>query len=734
MEKEDRSDRISAAMLRWINDHGAQGIITTDDQLNITSWNHWLESHSGKKTETMLGQNLLTVFPELTNRKLDNYYRRALEGQSGVLSQKLHRYLLEMISPTEDEDEPMYQSVRISPLLEKGLVVGTVTVIDDVTERVKREAELQRQLEERAHLLSAESIARNAAETASRRLRHLQMVTDEAWAHMSLDDLLLSSVKAVRSILNANAGAILLSEPNGDLLIRATDGLDVDLVGSRVPAGTGFSGLIAMQRRPLTMEGELPQSAFTQVVSELGVKSVSGVPLVVDKRLVGVLCIAMRETPASPDDDLRFMSLVGDRIALAIERISLYNLERNARAQAEEANRLKDQFLATVSHELRTPLNAILGWARMLTSGRIDEQTSKHALQVIERNARIQAQLIDDLLDVSRIISGKLHINIMPIEPLTIVALAMDSVRPAAEAKEIELRTNFDPQTGTIPGDPDRIQQIIWNLLSNAIKFTPNGGKVDVFVTREESHLEFIVTDTGQGISPEFLPFVFERFRQADSTATRTHGGLGLGLAIVRHLAELHGGMVYAESAGPGLGATFSVRLPVQVSRAVASTTDKETPGAVDGPASPVFDCPLSLKGLDVLIVDNESDALELMKTVLRECGVEVRTARSVSEALELIKTKEPDLLISDIEMPNQDGYSLIRAVRAMPSSEAHEMMAIALTADANEAARTQALSAGFQLHIRKPVDPVELVGAMSQLVAERKTESASNGPAKSLR
>jgi CheY-like chemotaxis protein len=358
----------------------------------------------------------------------------------------------------------------------------------------------------------------------------------------------------------------------------------------------------------------------------------------------------------------------------------------------------------------------------MLTSGRIDEETSKHALQVIERNARIQAQLIDDLLDVSRIISGKLHLNIAPVEPCTIIRLAMDAVRPAAEAKEIELRTNFDPDVGTIPGDPDRIQQIIWNLLSNAIKFTPNGGKVDVTVTREDSHIEFIVVDTGQGISPEFLPFVFERFRQADSTATRLHGGLGLGLAIVRHLAELHGGVVYADSAGPGTGATFSVRFPIQVTRPVASQVETGTVPYTEEP-NLIFDCPTSLKGLDVLVVDDERDALELIKTVLRECGAKARTASSAFEAVEAIRARVPHLLISDIEMPNEDGYSLIRAIRAMPSREAHEMLAIALTAHAHKTDRDRALLAGFHVHIRKPVDPAELVEQMANLVAERKTE-----------
>ncbi|HEY6802361.1 MAG TPA: ATP-binding protein [Pyrinomonadaceae bacterium] len=718
IEQLDNSERISAAMLRWINEHGAQGIITTDEHLRLTSWNRWLEVHTNRKAETVVGRNLLDLFPELTERKLDTYYRRALEGQSGVLSQKFHRFLLEMSSSLDEDNEPMYQSVRISPLLEKGLVVGTVTVIEDVTERVKREAELQRQLEERAHLLAAESIARNAAESASRRLQHLQMVTDEALAQMSLDDLLLSSVKAVRSILNADAAGILLAEPNGDLIIRATDGIDADLVGVTVPAGTSFSGVVARERRPQTMAGNFPLSPFTESLGDRVPAVLAGVPLIVDKRLIGVLSIAIGAAPANSEDDLRFMSLVADRIALAIERISLYERERSARAQAEEANRLKDQFLATVSHELRTPLNAILGWARMLTSGRIDEETAKHALEVIERNARVQAQLIDDLLDVSRIISGKLHLNISPIEPLNIVQLALDAVRPAAEAKEIELQTNFGPETDGISGDPDRIQQIIWNLLSNAIKFTPNGGKVNVQVTRESAHIEFVVTDTGQGISEEFLPFVFERFRQADSTAARTHGGLGLGLAIVRHLTELHGGVVNANSAGVGHGATFNVRLPIQAPRVQVATVENNS--TTNEEKSPAFDCPGSLEGLDVLIVDDENDALELMKTVLRECGAKVRVASSAAEALESIKTMPPDILISDIEMPNQDGYSLIRTIRTLPVQESQGILAIALTAHANETDRNKALAAGFQIHIRKPVDPAELVEAMAGLIAGR--------------
>jgi len=709
-------DQINEAMLRWMNDHGAQGIITTDAELRIRGWNRWMETRTGKKAESMVGHNLLEAFPQLAERKLNNYYERALEGQSGVLSQKFHRFLLEMPATGVDEIEPMYQSVRISPLVERGVVIGTVTVIDDVTERVKREAELQLQLEQRAQLLAGESAARSAAEAASRRLRHLQMVTDEALTQLSLDDLLTSGVRTIRNIIGADSAGILLAEPNGDLIVRATDGVTGDLNGMRVPAGTGFSGLIARERKAQTIEGDLPPSPFTEVIKKEGTQALSGVPLLVDKRLLGVLCIGSKAIHAITEDDLRFLSLVGDRIAVSIERVRLYNAERDARAQAEEANQLKDQFLATVSHELRTPLNAILGWSRMLSSGRIDEKTSKHAIEVIERNARSQAQLIDDLLDVSRIISGKLRLNICPVEPLVIVELALDAVRPAAEAKDIKLHTELDPTIGTIPGDPDRIQQIIWNLLSNAIKFTPSGGRVDLEVKRGPAYIEYKVTDTGQGISREFLPFVFERFRQADATVARAHGGLGLGLAIVRHLAELHGGTVRAASEGTGKGACFSVRLPIQIAISVAARADNVRSEPQDV-YELGFECPPSIASLRILIVDDEADSLDLMKTVLTHCDAQVTTARSAAEAFAVVNSNPPEVLISDIEMPHEDGYSLISRIRALPREDCHKLIAIALTAHANEKDKTRALTAGFDVHVGKPVEPVELVGAISSLI-----------------
>jgi PAS domain S-box-containing protein len=708
----NKTDRIREAMLSWMNSHASQGIITTDETLRIRGWNRWLEVRSGRKAETVIGSDLLETFPELVARKLDYYYKRALEGQSGVLSQKLHRFLLEMPVSEKDTSEPMLQSVRISPLLEHGEIIGTVTVIEDVTERVRRESELQRQLEQRAHLLANESAARNAAEAASLRLQQLQMITDEAFAQMSVDDLLGTSVKAIKLILGSDTAAILLADPIGDLIVRATEGVASDVKGLRVPNGTGFAGMIARERRPLTVEGDLPPSPFTYLLAKEQIQALSGVPLLADKHLLGVLCVGMRRSHSIADDDLRFMSLVGDRIAAAIERVRLYNGEKEARAQAEEANRLKDQFLATVSHELRTPLNAILGWSRMLNSGRIDERTSKHALEVIERNARSQAQLIDDLLDVSRIISGKLRLNISPVEPLAIVDLALDAVRPAAEAKDIQLQRIYDPGTGTIPGDPDRLQQVIWNLLSNAIKFTPTGGKVSIGVQRTQTHIEFTVTDTGQGIEGEFLPYVFDRFRQADASVARAHGGLGLGLAIVRHLTELHGGTVEAQSEGEGRGATFIVRLPINVVSAAEFNANHLNKGT-----EVQFGNHSVLKGLRILIVDDEADSLDLMKTVLGECGAQPATARSAAEGFAAITSDPPDVLISDIEMPFEDGYTFIRKVRALSATEVSGIPAVALTAHANKEDRRRALNAGFQLHVRKPVEPSELVEAICRLV-----------------
>jgi PAS domain S-box-containing protein len=391
------------------------------------------------------------------------------------------------------------------------------------------------------------------------------------------------------------------------------------------------------------------------------------------------------------------------------------------RKQAEELSRInqvKDEFLATISHELRTPLNAILGYATMLRSRRLDEAKTERALETIERSARAQNQLINDLLDVSRIITGKLRLDVRPLTLVSLIEIAIDSIRPAAEAKNIRIQSILAPNLGFVSGDSDRLQQVLWNLLTNAIKFTPKDGQVQIRLQQVNSHIEVTVSDSGQGISPEFLPYVFDRLQQADSKNTRVHGGLGLGLAIVRHLIELHGGNVYADSAGEGLGATFTINLPIMVFRPDSKRTVQAHP--IVSEVIPLSDA-IRLEGMKILIVDDELDARELLAAVLSTNGAEVQIAASASDALNLIMqcTPEqlPDLLVSDIGMPEVNGYMFIRQVRDLAPEQGGKIPAIALTAYARTQDRIMALSSGFQSHVPKPVEPEEFVAVVASFI-----------------
>ena len=387
--------------------------------------------------------------------------------------------------------------------------------------------------------------------------------------------------------------------------------------------------------------------------------------------------------------------------------------------QAEESSRLKEEFLATISHELRTPLSAILGWTRMLRMGQLSPEDSAKALDTIERNARAQAQLVDDLLDVSRIITGKLRMDVRPADPNSFIDAAVEAVKPAAEAKGVRVLKVIDTGAVSIPGDPVRLQQVIWNLLSNAIKFTPRGGRVQIYSQRVNSHLEIVVSDSGQGISPEFLPHVFDRFRQADQKTSRQHGGMGLGLAIVRHLVEMHGGSVRASSEGEGKGATFTVMLPIAPVYQVDSSGSRVHPAARELlPANDITD---RLDDLTILVVDDEADTRELLKQGLEYCGAKVRVAGSVAEAMDELKTALPDIVISDIGMPGSDGYDLIRQVRRLPAARGGKIAAIALTAYTRIEDRLQALRAGYDMHVPKPVELAELV-AVAASVTRRNT------------
>jgi PAS domain S-box-containing protein len=408
----------------------------------------------------------------------------------------------------------------------------------------------------------------------------------------------------------------------------------------------------------------------------------------------------------------------------AEERMQLLDSERAARAAAERASAMKDEFLATLSHELRTPLSAILGWSQVLRKGAKNAEDLQRGLDTIERNARAQTQLIEDLLDMSRITSGKLRLDVQQVDPSVFIQAAVETVRPAAEAKGVALDKVLDPAAGPISGDTSRLQQVVWNLLSNAIKFTPKGGKVQVLLERVGSHAEISVTDTGIGIASEFLPRVFDRFTQANATTTRTFGGLGLGLAIVRHLVELHGGTVDVRSRGEGLGATFSVQLPLSAVKRSAKPRGAAQ-RAEEHEAFADFDY-ADLSGLKVLVVDDEPDARELIHRVLTECRAEVVIAASADEAVPLVRRERPDVLVSDIGMPNVDGYELLKRVRALGHAAGGGIPAIALTAFARSEDRTRALRAGFLVHVSKPVEPAELVATVAS-VAGRAGQAISD-------
>ena len=473
--------------------------------------------------------------------------------------------------------------------------------------------------------------------------------------------------------------------------------------------GIGLPGRIWKSGKPawipdITADLNFVRAPFAEAA---GLRAAFGFPVLLGDEVVGVIEFFSQEIRQPDQDLLDMIASLGFQIGQFHERkraeeklAHLLVRERAARTDAEKANRLKDEFLATLSHELRTPLNAVIGWSRMLRSGRLDDESSLHAMEVIERNAWAQKQIIEDILDVSRVITGKLQLHLAPVDLVAVVKAALDAVRPAFEAKDISVEESYPAQLRIIAGDADRLQQVVWNLLSNASKFSSVGGTVAIRVTQEKAYVEVEITDTGPGIAPEFLPHVFERFRQADGSTTRTHGGLGLGLAIVRHLVELHGGVIGAENSSVGSGAIFTVKLPLPTAE-----LSLEAP-----PAEPAEDnqADIDLSGVRILVVDDDLDALDLLTMDLTERGAKVRGVSSAAEALNVLESEPFDLLISDIGMADTDGYNLIKQVREQENHE--HIPAIALTGYARTQDRIRAIAAGYNTHVAKPVEISELV------------------------
>jgi PAS domain S-box-containing protein len=484
--------------------------------------------------------------------------------------------------------------------------------------------------------------------------------------------------------------------------------------------GHGLPGRVWESGKPFWIDNVVEDPNFPRAAVALreGLRGAFGFPVLVGNDVWGVLEFLSSEI-REPDAELMNLAAgIGGQIGQFTQRRraeqeleDLLKRESSARAEAEKANRLKDEFLATLSHELRTPLNAVIGWSRMLNSGRLDRENSLHAQEVIERNAWAQKQIIEDILDVSRVITGKLQLHLSRVDLAAVVEAALDAVRPAMEAKEIRIETSVDSNLRAISGDPDRLQQVVWNVLSNAAKFTPTSGQIQISASQTGTHALLQVKDSGPGIDPAFLPYVFERFRQADGSTTRTHGGLGLGLAIVRHLVELHGGTIAVENRADGTGAIFTISLPLPTGFLQKEILD--TANAAFGARQ--AEQP-NLEGLNILIVDDEPDALDVITVELVQYGANVTGVANAEDALKLLEKRRFDLLVSDIGLPKMDGYELIRRVRKQEEDREKRIPAVALTAYARVQDRMQAILAGFSTHVAKPIEANELVTVVASL------------------
>ncbi|WP_229454520.1 ATP-binding protein [Nostoc sp. CHAB 5715] len=468
-----------------------------------------------------------------------------------------------------------------------------------------------------------------------------------------------------------------------------------------IEIGQHLGGLVAQKQQQIVMDqAQLSSHPNAQLNCSLGVTAYAGQPLIVQGRLLGTLSFASRTRIHFTPEETNLLQSTCHQMVIALERTNLLNSIQQQAEQLQRANQIKDEFLAVLSHELRSPLNPILGWAKLLQKGNLNPERTTTGLEIIERNAQLQAQLINDLLDISRILQGKLSLNQMPVDLSAVITAALERVHLAAVAKSLQIETTFSPNARTVIGDAGRLQQVVWNLLSNAVKFTPQGGQITVALTQTDIHAQIQVTDTGIGINPDFLPYVFEHFRQEDGATTRKFGGLGLGLAIARQIVEMHGGTIAAKSPGDEQGATFTVQIPLAPRLGERPSTELSSDSTGD------------LTSISILVVDDETDSREFVAFVFA----------SGMEALQAIEQSTPNLIVSDIGMPDMDGYMLLQQIRAqLPASQ---VPAIALTAYAGEFDRTQALQAGFQQHLAKPIEPAEIVTTVARL-CERKKKDA---------
>lgn len=625
--------------------------------------------------------------------------------------------------------EERWSEVQAAPVLdEKGELLYAINMFRDITERRRSKTERQRLIEQ----IDAE---RQGKEEAQRFLSDasatLVASLDYATTLHAIADLAVPAL--------ADWCAVDILSETGEVQRLAVAHVDPEKVergyelSRRYPPSLkGPHGVSHVLRtgcaellREITddfLNEAIGDKELISLLQYIGLRSVMTVPLMARGKIMGAISfIAAESGRLYGPEDLELAEELSRRAALAVDNARLYQEARQAREAAEMANHAKDEFLATLSHELRTPLTAMVGWAHLLRTAQLSEEETERALEAIERNTRTQTQLIEDLLDVSRIVTGKLNIESNPVELRQIIEAALETVQPGAAAKSILLQRRFDPGVRRVLGDARRLQQVVWNLLANAIKFTPPGGQVQVSLKDYRQYVQIQVSDTGEGIKPDFLPYVFNRFRQADSSSTRQHGGLGLGLSIVRHVVEMQGGEVAVASEGPGKGATFTVRIPALE---VITASNDEGPSVGDRlpcvaalSADAEMEAVESLSGVRILVVDDEADTREVLELMLGRCGAQVKTAPTVREALQEFGDWAPHVLLSDIGLPEEDGYALIRQVRDLLPEQGGSVRSIALTAFGHKEDRERALSAGFQVHVAKPAQPAELLNIIESLL-----------------
>ncbi|WP_298908124.1 AAA family ATPase [uncultured Nostoc sp.] len=672
-------------------------------------------------------------------------YPRDLDVSEGV-AKVLRTGLAEMVTEISDaalaaaiEDPEHLRILRelglksciILPLMARERIFGAISFVTAESERRYSIADLSLAEDvahraaiaiDNARLYQEAQQAQTTAERALERIARLQSIT--AALSESLTPAQVSEVIVEQSMaaLGASSALVaLLNESKTELEIVRAVGYNQDLLDTWRHFAIDLPFPLAEAVRtgqPIWAQSRQNQIAryphLAEIYAQYDIDPWISIPLMVEGWAVGGITLGFAQPQLLSGEDQAFILAVAQQCAQAIARAHLYEAERTARNAAESANRIKDEFLAVLSHELRTPLNPILGWTKLMRTRKLDQLTSDRALETIERNAKLQTQLIEDLLDVSRILQGKLNLNFYPINLVSVIEAAIETVRLSAQAKSIEIQTILESDVGQVLGDANRLQQVIWNILSNAIKFTPTGGQVKIKLEQVGLQVQICITDTGKGIVPEFLAYVFDYFRQADSATTRKFGGLGLGLAIVRHLVELHGGTVQAESLGEGQGATFTVILPCLQDESKGIKDAKDNSSLLADQSSP-------LSGLQILVVDDDADMREFLSFMLEQYGATVITVTSAIAALTTLSQSQPNLIISDIGMPEMDGYMLMRQVRSLKPEQGGTIPAIALTAYAGEMDQQQAIAVGFQQHISKPVDPQELVKAIVLLGTDKK-------------